>query len=224
MNLISESLSNSKISPWLTPIAYLLCSGVVIPFYFKNIEIEGQDYLPRTGAVILAPTHRSRWDAILLAYSAGRWVTGRDLRYMVLLEQTQGFQGWFIQRLGGFPVNRDHPGTSSIRYSIELLKQEQILVLFPEGHIFLEGDIHPIQPGVARIALQTLSQKPDLDLKIIPISIHYDRHAPISKGSSVNIKIGSPIQVNNYTEESPKLATKSLTSDLETALKTLHHR
>lgn len=222
MNLISESLSNSKISPWLTPIAYLLCSGLVVPFYFKTIEIEGQDYLPRTGAVILAPTHRSRWDAILLAYSAGRWVTGRDLRYMVLLEQTQGFQGWFIQRLGGFPVNRDHPGTSSIRYSIELLKQEQILVLFPEGHIFLDPDIHPIQPGVARIALQTLSQKPDLDLKIVPISIRYDRPAPISKGSCVKIKIGSPIQVNNYTEQSPKLATKSLTSDLETALKTLY--
>ncbi|WP_254173482.1 lysophospholipid acyltransferase family protein [Planktothrix pseudagardhii] len=219
-----ESLSNSKISPWLTPIAYLLCSSVVIPFYFKNIEIEGQDYLPRTGAVILAPTHRSRWDAILLAYSAGRWVTGRDLRYMVLLEQTQGFQGWFIQRLGGFPVNREHPGTSSIRYSIEVLKQEQILVLFPEGHIFLEWDIHPIQPGVARIALQTLSQKPDLDLKIIPISIRYDRPAPISKGSSVKIKIGEAIQVNNYTEQSPKLATKSLTSDLETAIKMLHHR
>jgi 1-acyl-sn-glycerol-3-phosphate acyltransferase len=221
---MSDRLSHSQISPWLTPIAYFLSCRLIIPCYFKTIKIEGQDYLPRTGAAILAPTHRSRWDAILLAYAAGRWVTGRDLRYMVLLQQTQGFQGWFIQRLGGFPINRENPGKSSIRYSIELLKQEQILVLFPEGHIFLDPELHPIQPGVARIALQTLSQKPDLDLKIIPISIRYDSPAPIHQGSCVKIKIGVPLQVNHYIQPSIKVATNFLTSDLEMALKTLHHQ
>lgn len=214
-------MSDYKISPWLTPLAYFVCCRLIVPLYFNTIDIEGQEHLPQTGAVIFAPTHRSRWDGILLAYAAGRWVTGRDLRYMVLSNQTTGIQGWFLKRLGGFPINRDNPGSSSIRYSLELLKQEETLVLFPEGHIFLEDEIQPIQSGVARIALQALSQKPDLELNIVPIRIRYDRPAPIIKGSRVKIKIGSPLPVKDYLQESSKTAAKQLTEDLETALKNL---
>lgn len=214
-------MSDSQISPWLTPLVYFVCFRLIVPLYFKSVDIAGQEHLPQKGAVIFAPTHRSRWDAILLAYAAGRWVTGRDLRYMVLSNQTTGIQGWFVKRLGGFPVNRDNPGSSTIRYSLELLKQEETLVLFPEGHIFLEDEIQPIQSGVARISLQALSQKPDLELNIVPIRIRYDRPAPITKGSSVRIIIGSPLSVNDYLQESSKKAAKQLTEDLETALKRL---
>lgn len=214
-------MSDSKISPWLTPLTYFVCFRLIVPLYFKAVTVEGQEHLPQTGAVIFAPTHRSRWDSILLAYAAGRWVTGRDLRYMALSNQTTGIQGWFVKRLGGFPVNRDHPGSSSIRYSVELLKQEETLVLFPEGHIFIEDEIHPIQSGVARIALQVLSQKPDLELNIVPIRIRYDRPAPITKGSSVKIKISPPLPVKQYLQASSKKAAQQLTEDLEIALKNL---
>ncbi|NJO71120.1 MAG: 1-acyl-sn-glycerol-3-phosphate acyltransferase, partial [Oscillatoriales cyanobacterium RM1_1_9] len=129
------------------------CSATV----FGKIRIEGQELLPKSGAVIIAPTHRSRWDPILLGYAMGRRVTDRDLRYMVLLDQTRGVQGWFVRRLGGFPIDRDRPASSSIRYSVELLQNQEVLVLFPEGRIFLDNQIHPVQSGVARIALQAIS-------------------------------------------------------------------
>ncbi|EDZ92963.1 phospholipid/glycerol acyltransferase [Limnospira maxima CS-328] len=141
---------------------------IFMPLYFQQIEVEGQEYIPREGPVILAPTHRSRWDPLILGYVAGRSVTGRDLRYMVLWEQTQGLQGWFVKKLGGFPVNRENPGTASIRYSVELLQNQEMLVLFPEGHIFQDNQIHPIKSGVARIALQAIANQPDFKLPIIP--------------------------------------------------------
>jgi len=213
---------DSKISPWLTPLTYFLVGRIAIPLYFKSIEVEGQERLPREGGMILAPTHRSRWDPILLGYLAGRRVTGRDLRFMTLLEQTRGIQGWFVRHLGGFPLDRDRPGTASIRYSVDLLENGEMLVLFPEGHIFQDNEIHPIQPGVARIALQAIAKKPELKLSIVPIALRYDHQPPISWGSRVRIKVGDPISVGSEDLSAKKEATRRITSTLKEALKRLY--
>jgi 1-acyl-sn-glycerol-3-phosphate acyltransferase len=212
----------STVSPWLTPLAYFLFSRIILPSYFGKIEVHGIENIPQTGAVILAPTHRSRWDPIILAAVAGRWMTGRDLRYMVLLNQTTGLQGWFIRRLGGFPIDREHPGTASLRYSIELLQHQEVLVLFPEGHIFSDNPVHPLQSGVARIALKALSDQPDLELNIVPVSIRYQHPAPPPWGCPVWVRMGSSLNVRDYLIESTKQSAKTLTGDLETALQTLH--
>jgi 1-acyl-sn-glycerol-3-phosphate acyltransferase len=74
----------SHIAPWLINIVYPLGSSLVIPFYFGKIDISGQENIPPSGAVIVAPTHRSRWDALLVPYATGRLVSGRDLYFMVL--------------------------------------------------------------------------------------------------------------------------------------------
>ncbi|MEL7034725.1 MAG: lysophospholipid acyltransferase family protein [Cyanobacteria bacterium J06592_8] len=212
----------SEISPWLTPLTYSVLSHLVLPVYFGKIEIKGVEQVPREGAVILAPTHRSRWDPIILAYAVGRPGTGRDIRYMVLQSQTKGFQGWFVRRLGGFPIDRDRPGTSSIRYSVDLLKQQNVLALFPEGHIMRDNEIRKIQPGVARIALQAISDQPDLSLNIVPVSIYYQHPSPIPQGCKIWVNIGSPLNVREYQQDSIKAATQQLTEDLKAALKTLH--
>ncbi len=217
-----STVIESKVSPWLTPLAYFLFCRIILPVYFGKIEVDGIENIPQTGAVILAPTHRSRWDPILLASVAGRWVTGRDLRYMVLLNQTTGLQGWFIRRLGGFPIDREHPGTASLRYSIELLQHQQVLVLFPEGHIFTDHQVHSLQLGVARIALKALEHQSNLQLNIIPVSIRYQHPAPPPWGCPVWIKMGSTLNVRDYLIESTKQAAKTLTADLETALQKLH--
>ncbi len=211
----------SGFSPWLTPLTYFLFSQIILPFYFK-LEINGRENLPEEGATILAPTHRSRWDPLILARAAGWLVTGRQLRYMVLEEQTKGFQGWFVRRLGGFPVDRDRPSISTIRHSIELLQNKEMLVLFPEGHILPDNEIQPLKSGVARIALQAASEETDLNLKIVPISIRYEHPAPPPWRCGVRVNIGSPLAVENYRDESVKKASGKLTADLEMALKELH--
>ncbi|EAW34431.1 1-acyl-sn-glycerol-3-phosphate acyltransferase [Lyngbya sp. PCC 8106] len=212
----------SEISPWLTPLAYSLLSHLILPIYFGRIEVNGQEHLPQSGAVILAPTHRSRWDPIILAYAAGRNVTGWDLYYMVLLNQTKGIQGWFVRRLGGFPIDRTRPTTSSIRYSVKLLQSQKVLVLFPEGYIIEDNQIDKIQPGVARIALQAVSEQSDLSVTIVPVSIYYQHPAPPPIGCKVWVNIGSPLNVREYQEDSIKKATRHLTTDLKEALQALH--
>jgi 1-acyl-sn-glycerol-3-phosphate acyltransferase len=221
MSQPNEEEITSGFSPWLTPLSYFLFGKIILPFYF-NLEVNGRENLPQEGATILAPTHRSRWDPLILAHAAGWFVTGRQLRYMVLEEQTKGFQGWFVRRLGGFPVDRDRPSLSTIRYSIELLQNKEMLVLFPEGHILPDNEIKPLKSGVARIALQAASDETDLNLKIVPISIRYEHPAPPPWRCGVRVNIGSALAVDNYRGESVKKASKTLTTDLEKALKELH--
>ncbi len=214
-----SSAINSQLSPWLTPIAYRLGCWVVLPSYFR-IKIVGQEHLPREGAVILAPTHRSRWDALLIPYAAGRFVTGRDIRFMVTVDEVKGLQGWLIRRLGGFPVNPRQPAISSLRYGLEILQNQEMLVIFPEGGIFRDRQLHPLKPGLARLALQAEASQPDLNVKVVPI--HLDYSQPIPRwGCHVTIRIGQPLQVSNYNHSAAKQEAQRLTADLSAAIQQL---
>jgi len=192
----------------------------VLPFYFNHVEVTGQEYLPTNGPVILAPTHRSRWDAILVPYAAGRWVTGRDLRFMVSANEIKGVQGWFIDRMGGFGVNPDHPTIATLRYGVEVLQRGETLVIFPEGGIFKDGQVHALKPGMARLALQAELSKPGLGIKIVPITMRYNPLTPHWR-SDVKVAIGSPLAVSDYATGAIKPCASRLTTDLEAAMQAL---
>ncbi|MGK7882957.1 MAG: lysophospholipid acyltransferase family protein [Crocosphaera sp.] len=208
----------SQISPWLINIAYPLGSKIVLPFYFGSITINGQENIPKTDPVIIAPTHRSRWDALIVPYAFGRIVSGRDVRFMVTSSEMTGIQGWFIRRMGGFPVDIKRPRSSSLEYSVEVLKQGEMLVIFPEGGIFRDREVHPLKRGVARIALEVESQQPGCGMKILPVRIEYSQPFP-SWGTDITVNIGSPLDVATYDTTTMKRSSQKLTQDLESHLK-----
>lgn len=219
--------ANSSVSPWLTPLIYFLGGRVLLPLYFKRIEIVGQEHLPLSGPVVLAPTHRSRWDALMIPYAAGRDTTGRDLRYLVSEDEMQGIQGWVIRRVGGFPVDTKRPTISSLRRGVELLQAGEVLVIFPEGNIFRDLQIQPLKPGLARLAIQaegagvpSAQTRANLNVKVVPIAVQYSQPIP-GWGCDVSVRIGAPLEVIHYTTEPVKQAAKRLTADLEAALKHL---
>lgn len=210
----------SRVSPWLAPLIYFLGCRLVIPLFFGRIEVTGQENLPISGPVILAPTHRSRWDAVLVPAMTGRSVTGRDPRFMVSADEVRGLQGWFIRRLGGFPVDTKHPAITTLRHGVELLQEGEMLVIFPEGNIFRDGCLRPLKPGLARLALSAESSHPGLGVKIVPIGISYSQPFP-KWGCDVQIRIGTPLGVADYSNGSVKQNAKQLTTALERTLKEL---
>jgi 1-acyl-sn-glycerol-3-phosphate acyltransferase len=212
--------NTSRVSPWLTSLLYPLGHYVVLPFYFGKIEVTGQEHLPKDGPVILAPTHRSRWDALIMPYSTGQMVTGRDLRFMVTADEVKGVQGWFIRHLGGFAVDIRHPAIRSLRFGVELLLDKQMLVIFPEGGIFQDGEVHPIKPGLARLAIQAELSEPGLGIKIIPMSIRYRPRVPRWR-SHVKVAIAPPLSVADYATGGGKKEARLLTTELEMALKNI---
>lgn len=220
--------TRSRCSPVLTPLAYFLGQRIVIPLYFGELTITGQENIPTSGPVILAPTHRARWDSIILPLAAGRPVTGRDLRFMVTADEVRGIQGWFIRRLGGFAVNVKRPSISSLRHGIDLLLEQTMLVIYPEGNIFRDDQVHRLKPGLARIALQAEAFKPHSNVQILPVDLYYGEAYP-SRGCPVQVHIGAPIAAGPYlrgnpTPEAVKAGAKSLTQDLQTALEAMVKR
>jgi 1-acyl-sn-glycerol-3-phosphate acyltransferase len=213
----------SKFSPWLLSLVYPLGRYLVFPFYFGTIEVHGREYLPQSGPVILAPTHRSRWDAVMVPYAAGWHITGRHLRYMVSADEVTGLQGWFIRRLGGFPINTRRPAIASLRHGVELLEAGETLVIFPEGNIFREDQIQPLKPGLARLAIQAEMQKKNLGVQIVPISIHYS-HPLVPWRCKARVCIGPTIQVAEYCTGSPKRDAQQLNVIFQSVLEQLADR
>jgi 1-acyl-sn-glycerol-3-phosphate acyltransferase len=216
----------SHISPWLTPLAYVLGRYLLMPFYFGQIRVTGREYLPAEGPVILAPTHRSRWDAFVVPYAAGRDITGRDLHFMVSINEMRGVQGWFIRRMGGFALDPLHPTIASLKHSLDLLRDGQTLVIFPEGAPFCEyadfpsRAVYPLKSGLARLALQAETHHPGLGIQIVPLYIQY--HPPIPRWrNQIHIHIGHPLPVAAYCAKGNKQAAQQLSADLEVALQKL---
>ncbi len=217
----NRTATNSHVCPWFSPLAYFLGHNLVLPFFFRQIRITGQENLSATEPLILAPTHRSRWDALLIPYATGRCVTGKDLRFMVTMNECQGLQGWFVRHLGGFPVNPKRPSIATLRHGVDLLQQRESLVIFPEGGIFRDGKVHPLKAGIARLALAAESSHPGLGVKIVPIGINYNQQYP-QWGADVSINVGTPISAMDYLNGCVKQDAKSLTKDLGKALQKLN--
>lgn len=214
----STKAVKSCCSPWLAAIVYPLARYLVLPLYFRRIEVVGRENFPVRGPVIVAPTHRSRWDALIVPYTVGQDVTGRTLRFMVSADEVKGVQGWFIRRLGGFAINTRRPGIATLRHSINLLERGETLVIFPEGDIFRYSV--PLKPGLARIALQAEGSQPNLGLQIVPIHIQYSKPL-VPWRCTVKVQVGQPIQVADYCPETPKLSAKRITAELEQRLNDL---
>ena len=213
---------NSRVSPWLARILYPIGCYIVIPLFFGKIQIDGQENIPLHEPVIVTPTHRSRWDAFIVPYALGRLVSGRDLRFMVSANEVKGIQGWIIRRMGGFPVDTERPQLSSIHHSVKLLEQDrEMLVIFPEGGIFNDYEIHPLKRGAALIALQAQTDRPEKEVKILPVTIRYSQPYP-SWGTKINVNIGSPLTVNQYLDKSVRQSSRKLTNALQEILQKLY--
>ena len=195
------------ISPWLAPVAMLATQDLALPLWFRSITVRGQQFLPVHGPVLLAPTHKARWDALLLPHAAGRRVSGRDCRFMVTVDEMQGLQGWFLQRLGCFAVNQLRPSLASLRYAVELLEAGEQLVVFPEGRIRREPAVPRLQQGLARLALLAASK--GVQVPVVPVGIAYS-HSLALPCARAALHLGAPMQIQGEGREAAKVFTAQL--------------
>ena len=53
------------VDPFWGPLAMVATQDLVLRNYFRERIILGQENLPTRGPVLLAATHRARWDALM---------------------------------------------------------------------------------------------------------------------------------------------------------------
>lgn len=117
----------------------------------------GQENIPRTGPVIIAPNHMSYADwgtDALFFYEAGRYPT-----FMI---KSSAFKVPFIGRLlygcGQIPVNRGAADAAlALRQAEQALKDGAAVIIYPEGTATRDPGLWPMtaKTGVARLALAT---------------------------------------------------------------------
>ena len=208
---------NYPINPFLGFLAMFLTQDIVIRVFFSEITIKNKiSSIPQNSSIILAPTHRSRWDGLILTNAMGRRVTGKDCRFMVTNSEMKGMQGWFLKRLGCFSINQSSPSLSVLRYAVELIVKQQQLVVFPEGKINKYGKKLVLKEGLYRLAL--LAAKKTNSIFIIPIGIAYSNVSPKIRDKAC-LCFGEPLLINKNPNLSVKDFNKILNKRMNKAEK-----
>jgi len=175
---------------------------IVMRIFFSEIKIKNKSFsIPKNSSIILAPTHRSRWDGLILTKAIGRRVTSKDCRFMVTKSEMKGVQGWFLKRLGCFSIDQLSPSLAVLRYALNLIERKNQLVVFPEGKINKYGKKLILKEGLYRLAL--LAARKTNSIFIIPIGIAYSQVSPKIRGK-VSLCFGEPLLVN----KNPNLSIK----------------
>ncbi|MCM1022628.1 MAG: 1-acyl-sn-glycerol-3-phosphate acyltransferase [Prevotella sp.] len=118
---------------------------------FYNFHIEGTENIPQDRALVLASNHRSYADPVILTMPMKKPVT-----YMAKEELFKNkLFGWFITKLGAFPVKRGGGDMQVIDDSVAILRSGRHLVIFPEGTRSKDGKVGKGKTGVALIAAKS---------------------------------------------------------------------
>ena len=199
-----------------------ITQDIIIKLFFKEKKIINKKNfsIPKDTSVILAPTHRSRWDGLILTMATGRRITNKDCRFMVTKSEMLGIQGWFLKRLGCFSINQVSPSLAVLRYAVNLVVKKRQLVVFPEGKINKYGKKLLLKQGLYRLA--RLASKKTTSISVIPIGIAYSEITPKFR-SKVSLCFGEPITIDknialSITEFNGKLYEKMIEAE-EKALK-----
>lgn len=167
-----------------------------------GMRVTGRENVPKTGAVIIAPNHKSFWDAFFIAA-----VLRRPVRFMGKAELFTGRRGRLFLALGAFPVRRGSSDTEAIDTARTVLEQGGVLALFPEGTRVRDPELlgEP-RRGATRLALET-------GAPLIPTAMTGTERRKWHLPRSVQISFGEPISVADR-QPTPEAAAELLDDNL----------
>lgn len=163
-----------------------------------KFDLEGEQYLPITGGAILAINHVSYLDYIFAGVPADR-AGHRLVRYMAKDGIFKNpIAGRAMRHMKHISVDRD-AGSEAFRAGVRLVKDGELLGVFPEGTMSRSFELLPFKSGAVRMA--AMAQVP-----IIPIItfggqrlLGYE-HRDFSRGKTIAITVGEPILVEKRAE------------------------
>lgn len=171
----------------LYKIGWYLCMFFIRIVF--SVKIEGKENIPETGYILVA-NHRSNFDPLFVVSGIRAQVcfmAKAELFRIPLL-------GLLVRAVGAFPVERGKGDTGAIDWAIDLIRNGQVLGMFPEGTRSTSGV--PLRPksGAAIIAMKT-------GANLLPCAVCYGKRLGLR--TPVTIRYGKLIRNEelNFTPE-----------------------
>ncbi len=166
-------------------IGYHLSRWIARTFF--ALSVEGQEHVPESGPVILAPNHMSYLDPVLVGISVSRRV-----HFMAKKELFRNpFMGWLLRAVQAYPVTRERVDPSTLKRTLSFLAAGRVVLMFPEG---TRGDgraLRPAKSGIGVVAARS-------GATVIPV-FHWGAERVLSRGSRrvrrvpLRVRFGPPL-------------------------------
>lgn len=174
----------SLMRPWAVP---------VLKVYMKTKILEGKEYIPKTGAAILASNHCSGLDHLVLPA-----MTKRVIYNISKVEHFEHpVKAWFFKHWGVIPLRRGEGDNAALEKAKQAIRDGNLFCIYPEGTRTRNGKLHKGRTGVARLALE-------LDVPVVPVAMlgTYEKKPPgqkgVTKGVTTGGRAGPPLSWPQY--------------------------
>ena len=176
---------------------------VVMGLY--RLRVQGLEHLPE-GGFVLAANHTSNFDPWALGVPL---LPRRQLRFMAKSELFNPVLAPFLRAGGAFKVRRGEGDIEAMRTAAELVKEGEIVVMFPEGTRRKKGlrkrHVARAHTGAARIALGA-------GAPLVPAAIAgTDR---LSRLGPLRVAYGQPVDLSDLDGLDIKRAAEEATDRL----------
>ena len=181
---------------------------IVMKLSYRKIKYVGKEFIPKDGAIILAPNHTNAlMDAMV--------VLGMDHSPKVFVARADIFRNPKIAKilkwLKIMPIMRMRDGidevkknNETIERAVDVLRDRVPFCIFPEGTHQTKYSSLPLAKGIFRIAFQAQELMPDMPLYIVPVGIRYGSFFRFR--STARVQIGEPINIGHFIKEHSDLA------------------
>ena len=179
----------------------------------QHIDVTGVEHLPRTGGALLACNHVGYVDFIYGGVAPER--IGRRVRFMAKRELfDHRVSGPIMRACRHIEVDRAD-GEASATEALRLLRDGELVGIFPEATISRAMEIKELKTGAVRIAAAA-------GVPLIPVVLWgtqrmmtKDHAKDFSRGKAIAIRVGEPLPV---TGDDPVAETAVLRASLQELL------
>jgi len=156
--------------------------------FFQKMEVIGAENVPMSGSVMICPNHIAARDPIIIGYTCPRQLTFLAKKELFKIPVL----GWLIKRLGAISIDRSNNDIAAIRASVNVLKNDGALAVFPQGHRYPGVDLQLEQAknGVGMIAYRS-------KCTVIPVFIN-TKGFKYKLFGKVQIIYGKPITYDQF--------------------------
>ena len=172
--------------------------------YYKPIIIN-KEVIPETGPIIICGNHMHIYDQCPVIIS-----TKRVIHYMAKKEYFDGKFSWFFKITGCIPVNREIKDNNATNLALDVLSNNGVVGLFPEGtRKKTEEFLLPFKFGAVSMTKKT-------NATIVPFGIS----GKYKKGEKLVVRFRKPFKVGDMSlEEANNLLYEEIKSLMGNNLK-----